>query len=467
MNARSFGCLLLCFCASLFAVPALAVVGGSLPTFSAMAVNQSPIYSALGQPQISVSSTLQAGSRTLPVTATSRGLSQLSRLRLAAAMSVRGNLGAGALLAGSAAAAYYFETNKYYFDEEQYALYSESIEGPVSGVKWQGSGGYSNIEEMTLTLAADAVLDSYCSNLAGGSSPCELGARWDIADRSGNAQCLASHQVGCYVRVELRRSPESSFNGQNIYLREYNECAVGSYDPTAGGCIVMQPAAKVPEPEAQRTLQNMPAGLFTQYLQDMLDNAKKPVYFPDYDVMPEFDTQTLTPEPETVVTVRPDGKTETRTKTQTINVRPYIGPDGKVHFDVDGEEREEVYVDGSLESDITTPITPTTPTAPATGSYSCSNFQFICSFIDWIKDEETEQSEHPEIPVEYVEFIQEEYLIQGGEAGCPAPQVIVLGMFGEYQVPYDSFCQLAITVKPLYLTLMSLFAALIVYRGIV
>lgn len=465
MNVRYFGCLLLCLCSAFFAVPALAFT----PTITAPPVAQPPLTTAGGLGVRGGFILTGPNGKVMYYNFASRSASAAFKTRLAVAMKgVRSaNPYAVALLGGSAAVAAYFEANKYYFNESQYTLYAESIEEPIPGTLWQGTGGYSDVEGYTLALAADAVFSRFCANAVGSSTPCDATGYWRISDRSGNAECLASHTIGCYVRVELRRTASSSFNGQNIYLREFNSCPNGVYNPEIGGCLVSRPEAPVTDVELETSFANLNPAQQDALLAELVDYYPDDQFAYDYGLQPEFDPFPLSLEPWTETEVLPDGRTKVTTYTPDVMVEPYVMPDGKIGFRFSGGINERVNIDGLPVSDTDFPVGSGVPTAPSTSEYTCSNFQFICDFMDWFRGDPDLTEEAPELPVEEVAIESAEYPIYGGDASCPAPYPLQLSKFGTYAVSYQSFCDLAVTVKPLYLTLMSLFAALLVYRSMV
>lgn len=465
MNVRSLSCLLLCLCTAVFAVPAVAFT----PTITAPPVSQPPLTTAGGLGVRGGVGIMGPNGKYIYYNFGSRPASAAFKARLAVAMKgVRSaNPYAVALLGGSAALAYYFETNKYYFNESQYTLYSESIEEAIPGTLWQGSGGYSDIEEYTLTLAADAVYSRFCANAASTSTPCDATGYWRISDRSGNAQCLANHEIGCYVRVELRRTADSSFNGQNIYLREFNSCSNGVYNPEIGGCVVFRPEAPVTDVELETSFSNLTPAQQDALLNDLIDYYPDEQFAYDYGLQPEFDPFPLPLEPWTETEVLPDGRTKVTTYTPNVMVEPYVRPDNKIGFRFSGDINESVYIDGLPVSDTDFPVSSDVPTGPSTSEYTCTNFQFICDFMDWFREEPDLTEEAPELPVEEVTLESADYPIYGGDASCPAPYPLELSTFGTFAVSYQTFCDLAVTVKPLYLTLMSLFASLLVYRSMV
>ena len=102
------------------------------------------------------------------------------------------------------------------------------------------------------------------------------------------------------------------------------------------------------------------------------------------------------------------------------------------------------------------------------GSLSdCSFFPTLCAWLNWTQQEPEQPQDQSDSIFSEVSIQQQEFLITASGSGCPAPIELNLDIFGNHQVKYDSFCELATRVKPLYLTFMAFFASLILYRGIV
>lgn len=97
----------------------------------------------------------------------------------------------------------------------------------------------------------------------------------------------------------------------------------------------------------------------------------------------------------------------------------------------------------------------------------CTWASVVCGFIDWVKAE-------PVIPdddnldelLNEVSIPEEMFTIVAPDAACPAPLVLDLAQFGSREVSYQPLCDLASTMKFLYLSLMAFAAAVLLNRSI-
>lgn len=125
--------------------------------------------------------------------------------------------------------------------------------------------------------------------------------------------------------------------------------------------------------------------------------------------------------------------------------------------------------------DLDTGVNPDTgqpyPPAPNVDTaYDCWSFQFICDWFVWTQDVPDVSIDQLEPDFDDLKSEREiEYIHRsvnvGVPATCPTGNSLDLGYFGEYTVSYDSFCDLAVSAKPLFLTFMSLLSLFIVYRA--
>lgn len=146
----------------------------------------------------------------------------------------------------------------------------------------------------------------------------------------------------------------------------------------------------------------------------------------------------------------------------------------QVVVEVDGNITSDTVTDVEVLPPPATGINPDTglpypPTPPsAAQAYDCWSFQFICDWFAWtqdVPDVSIDQLNLDELKTDSeIEYIQRSVNV-GAPAACPAGKSLDLGHFGDYSVSYDSFCELAETSKPLFLTFMSLLSIFIVYRA--
>lgn len=109
---------------------------------------------------------------------------------------------------------------------------------------------------------------------------------------------------------------------------------------------------------------------------------------------------------------------------------------------------------------------PYPPPPNADTAYDCWSFQFICDWFAWTQlMPDLDEPDFNEIKGEsQIEYVQRT-VNSGAPATCPTGIDLDLGYFGDYSVSYDSFCDLAVTAKPLFLTFMSILSLFIVYRS--
>lgn len=139
--------------------------------------------------------------------------------------------------------------------------------------------------------------------------------------------------------------------------------------------------------------------------------------------------------------------------------------------------KTETYVDGEKTSETTiTNNTGTTYSEGATDTQGnqlnipppidCDLFPTACAWFDWTQDEPIEPGDDLSPLLQEVPIVSETYNITGGVAACPAPMVLDLSVFGSREVSYQPLCDLASTMKFLYLALMSFAAAVLLHRSI-
>ena len=152
-------------------------------------------------------------------------------------------------------------------------------------------------------------------------------------------------------------------------------------------------------------------------------------------------------------------------------------PSAKPEVSVETTTKTDVYKDGNKTSTSTSTTTkPADPSAPASSSGSasttseiptdCDLFPTACAWMEWTKEEPQEPDDNLSDLLKEVPISKETFTITGGAAACPAPIVLNLSQFGSREVSYQPLCDLASTMKFLYLALMSFAAAVLLHRSI-
>ena len=139
--------------------------------------------------------------------------------------------------------------------------------------------------------------------------------------------------------------------------------------------------------------------------------------------------------------------------------------------------KTETYVNGDKTSETT--ITNNTGFANPEGAYDsegnrldipppvdCDLFPTACAWMEWTQEEPDEPDDDLSELLQEVPIVSETFNITGGSATCPAPLVLNLSQFGSREVSYQPLCDLASTMKFLYLALMSFAAAVLLHRSI-
>ena len=122
--------------------------------------------------------------------------------------------------------------------------------------------------------------------------------------------------------------------------------------------------------------------------------------------------------------------------------------------------------------------TVTETTQPATGGGSkveiptveiptdCDFHPTLCKWLDWTKEEPEEPDLDLKPLLQTTNIEMKSFVISGSDAGCPAPIALDLSFLGSREVSYQPLCDLASTMKPLYLALMAFLSALLISRSI-
>lgn len=139
--------------------------------------------------------------------------------------------------------------------------------------------------------------------------------------------------------------------------------------------------------------------------------------------------------------------------------------------------KSETFVDGDKTSETT--ITNNTGFANPEGAYDsagnrldipppvdCDLFPTACAWMEWTQEEPQEPDDDLSQLLQEVPVVSETFTITGGAAACPAPLVLNLSQFGSREVSYQPLCDLASTMKFLYLALMSFASAVLLHRSI-
>lgn len=180
---------------------------------------------------------------------------------------------------------------------------------------------------------------------------------------------------------------------------------------------------------------------------------------------------TLQGEPRTTTVFDADGNPHKVTETNIwydFDIRD--NPSPRPALDMKTREETKTYEDGVLTS------TTTTNSAASAGSndtppppeplIDCDLFPTACAWFDWTQEEPTEPDDDLSGLLQEVPIVSETYTITGGVAACPAPMVLDLSVFGSREVSYQPLCDLASTMKYLYLALMSFAAAVLLNRSV-
>ncbi|HUH57373.1 MAG TPA: virulence factor TspB C-terminal domain-related protein [Pseudomonadales bacterium] len=180
---------------------------------------------------------------------------------------------------------------------------------------------------------------------------------------------------------------------------------------------------------------------------------------------------TLQGEPKTTTVYDAEGNPHKVTETNIwydFDIRD--NPSPRPALDMKTREETKTYEDGVLTS------TTTTNSAASAGSndappppeslIDCDLFPTACAWFDWTQEEPVEPDTDLSGLLQEVPIVSETYTITGGVAACPAPMVLDLSVFGSREVSYQPLCDLASTMKYLYLALMSFAAAVLLNRSV-
>jgi len=146
-------------------------------------------------------------------------------------------------------------------------------------------------------------------------------------------------------------------------------------------------------------------------------------------------------------------------------------------IEVETTTKTDTYVNGDKTTETT--ITNNTGFANPEGAYDsagnrldipppvdCDLFPTACAWMEWTQEAPDEPDDDLSQLLQEVPIVSETFTITGGAASCPAPLVLNLSQFGSREVSYQPLCDLASTMKYLYLALMSFAAAVLLHRSI-
>lgn len=217
----------------------------------------------------------------------------------------------------------------------------------------------------------------------------------------------------------------------------------------------------------------------------------QPSDFEKFINQPEFVPNSIEFEPvpsivtEPVITTKTDAITGDVTVTEQTTTYDFAlgqNPSTQPNVSVNESVSESTYKNGNLvSSSNTSTLRPpvAAPNAPPSGSGSgsgsgagfelpsfCTWASVVCGFIDWVKAEPDLPDENLDGVLNEVAITSESFTFTAPDAACPAPLVLNLSQFGSREVSYQPLCDLASTMKFLYLALMSFAAAVLLHRSI-
>lgn len=181
---------------------------------------------------------------------------------------------------------------------------------------------------------------------------------------------------------------------------------------------------------------------------------------------------TLQGEPITKTEYDADGNPHKITETNIwydFDIRDNPSPNPKL--DLKTREETKTYEDGTLTGTTTTESTASagseeTPLPSPESPIDCDLFPTACAWFEWTKEEPVEPDDDLSGLLQEVPIDSKTFTMTGGAAVCPAPLVLDLSVFGSREVSYQPLCDLASTMKFLYLALMSFAAAVLLNRSI-
>lgn len=278
--------------------------------------------------------------------------------------------------------------------------------------------------------------------------------------------------IGCQIRIEYPRYPHQDGAVTATRCSPYGDrwelagmsqtqtlTAMGSYYKSSkSGTVDVSPA-------------EVASGVESNYAPEPSDWRA---------LMPELELDdveitwapTLQGEPKTTTEYDADGNPHRIRETNIwydFDIRD--NPSPKPKLDMKKREETKTYEDGTLTGTTTTNTTESsgsddTPPPPPESLIDCDLFPTACAWFEWTQEEPVEPDDDLSPLLQEVPIDSKTYTITGGVAACPAPLVLDLSVFGSREVSYQPLCDLASTMKFLYLALMSFAAAVLLNRSI-
>lgn len=335
------------------------------------------------------------------------------------------------------------------------------------GLDWvMGEGG--KIQKVTETVAEPVSEGDYywtIDNVSRHSSPSSACSQ----AYSGNAN---------WVFTSVRRDSDTMFTcmGHHLsnpsndtslatVLRKGNSCPAGSsFNPSSGACVYGSNPSPVSDDD-------IAAGVNSNYVPEPSDwQALTPEL--ELDNVEITWAPTLQSEPKTTTHYDADGNPHKVTETNIsyeFDIRDNSSPNPALDLKI--SEETKTYENGVLTGTTTTNSTSSGGSAGTSPPEldiptDCDFMPTVCAFLEWFKDEPTEPDDNLPDLLREVPIVNKTHTITGGAAACPAPLVLDLSVFGSREVSYQPLCDLASTMKYLYLALMSFAAAVLLNRSI-
>ena len=247
------------------------------------------------------------------------------------------------------------------------------------------------------------------------------------------------------------------------------QCPEGATD---SGSICYAPSGYVPVPP--NTLEDAINSGYQPHPSDYPFLSSDPFMIPTVVQVDPIPRQTFPPTTTTTVDLDTGKTTTVQTNIwQDFNIKDNNTSQPKIDSDI--TTQTDTYQDGSKTSQSTTTTSTGVGSEPAASAgglpapempIDCDLFPTACAWMEWTKEEPEEPEDNLSDLLKEVPIAKETFTITGGAAACPAPIVLNLSQFGSREVSYQPLCDLASTMKFLYLALMSFAAAVLLNRSI-